>query len=77
MELKDVVDMFVASKQGELVKDATIDSYKKHLKLFIKSLPPDKARLGKVMASDISFFLASERKRGMSPVICSYSLSRF
>lgn len=68
MELLEVVNLFVAAKQGELVKDATIESYQRHLNLFIASLPPDRAILGKVLASDVSAFLAAERKRGMSPI---------
>lgn len=68
MDLLEVVHLFVAAKQGELVKEATIESYQRHLKLFIASLPPDRAELGKVLASDVSGFLASERRRGMSPV---------
>lgn len=68
MDLLEVVNLFVAAKQGELVKNTTIESYQRHLTKFIASLPPERAKLNSVLASDISSFLASERRRGMSPV---------
>lgn len=68
MDLLEVVNLFVAAKQGELVKDTTIESYQRHLTKFIASLPPERAKLNSVLASDVSGFLANERRRGMSPV---------
>jgi site-specific recombinase XerD len=71
MDLLEVVNLFVAAKQGELVKDTTVESYQRHLNKFIASLPPERAKLNSVLASDVSGFLAIETVRQLGSVVGS------
>lgn len=68
MYLQDAVQLFVQFKMAEMLKERTIRSYTDHIQALINYLP-DSIRM--IQASDIAKFLASERKRGLSPATIS------
>jgi site-specific recombinase XerD len=74
LHLDDALRLYADAKSGEFIKQSSIDWYVKQINLFVAYLPPERRYLGALRTSDVTSFLASERKRGMAPttVKCRY-----
>lgn len=66
MLLQEALTSFTKHKLGEGIKEKTIAGYAGHIKLFINFVPDHRRDLNNIRSSDITNFLANERKRGLS-----------
>lgn len=61
--LCEALKRFEVAKLSDGLKRKSVESYRHHVRLFLRSLPPERAMVGMVTAGDIDAFMASERLR--------------
>src|SRR4051794_10287005 len=60
--LTEALERFLTAKRSDGLRPKTLSDYRAHIRLFLRSLPPERS-VGTVAASDLDRFMADERAR--------------